>query len=147
MISTRVTLIRTFWCYEMFLLYASLPEFLVLHIVVIAWQASFTDDRNSNRKMHWVTGFCQRFLFKFKYLKSFFFQALKIYVILEVCIRFCCGWLEVWMFLAEQCQFPFSANFTKWSNTLKQFVGKLPTSCLNVFDHFVGFAMKGLSCS
>lgn len=80
----------------MFLLYASLPDFLVLHIVVIASQASFTDDRNSNRKMHWVTGFCQRFLFKFKYLKSFFFfQALKIYVILEVCIKFCCGWLEV----------------------------------------------------
>ena len=33
---------------------------------------------------------------------------------------------------------PLSANFTKWSNTLKQFVGKLPTNCLSVFDHFVG---------
>ena len=32
---------------------------------------------------------------------------------------------------------PLSANLTKWSNTLKQFVGKLPTNCLNVFDHFV----------
>ena len=30
-----------------------------------------------------------------------------------------------------------SANITEWSNTLKQFVGKL-------FDHFVGLALKGL---
>ena len=37
-----------------------------------------------------------------------------------------------------------SANFTKWSNTFKQFVGKLPTNCLSVFDHFVGLALKGL---
>ena len=39
---------------------------------------------------------------------------------------------------------PLSTNFTKWSNTLKQFVGKLPTNCLSVFDHFVGLALKGL---
>ena len=39
---------------------------------------------------------------------------------------------------------PFSANFTKWSNTLKQFVGDLPTNCLSVFDHFVGLALKRL---
>ena len=32
---------------------------------------------------------------------------------------------------------PLSTNFTKWSNTLKQFVDKLPTNCLRVFDHFV----------
>ena len=38
-----------------------------------------------------------------------------------------------------------SANPTKWPDTLKQFVGKLPTNCLNVFDHFVGLALKGLS--
>ena len=25
---------------------------------------------------------------------------------------------------------PLSTNFTKWSNTLKQFVGNLPTNCL-----------------
>ena len=30
-----------------------------------------------------------------------------------------------------------SANPPKWSNTLKQFVGSLPTNCLSVFDHFV----------
>ena len=39
---------------------------------------------------------------------------------------------------------PLSANPTKWSNTLKRFVGNLPTNYLNVFDHFVGFALKGL---
>ena len=39
---------------------------------------------------------------------------------------------------------PLIANPTKWSNTFKQFVGKLPTNCLSVFDHFVGLALKGL---
>ena len=39
---------------------------------------------------------------------------------------------------------PISANPTKWSNTLKQFVDKLPTNCLSVFDHFVNLALKGL---
>ena len=37
-----------------------------------------------------------------------------------------------------------SASITKWSNTLKQFMGKLPTNCLSVFGHFVGLALKGL---
>ena len=32
---------------------------------------------------------------------------------------------------------PFSTNFTKWSNTLKQLIGNLLTNCLSVFDHFV----------
>ena len=40
---------------------------------------------------------------------------------------------------------PLDANITNWSNTLKQFVGKLSTNCLNVFDHFVGLAFKGLT--
>ena len=39
---------------------------------------------------------------------------------------------------------PLSANFKKWSNTLKQFVGKLPRNCFSVFDHFVGLTLKGL---
>ena len=39
---------------------------------------------------------------------------------------------------------PLSGNSTKWSNTLTQFIGKLPTNCLTVFDHFVGLALKGL---
>ena len=38
----------------------------------------------------------------------------------------------------------FSANPTKWSNTLKKIVGNLPTNCLRVFDHFVILALKGL---
>ena len=38
-----------------------------------------------------------------------------------------------------------SANPTKWSNTLKQFVGNFPTTCLIVFDHFWGLALKRLS--
>ena len=39
---------------------------------------------------------------------------------------------------------PLSDNHTKWWNTRKQFVGNLSTSCLNVFDHFVKLALKGL---
>ena len=39
---------------------------------------------------------------------------------------------------------PLSANPTKSSSTLKQFVGNLPTNCLSVFDHFVKLAYKGL---
>ena len=41
---------------------------------------------------------------------------------------------------------PLSANHTKWSNALKQIVGKLPTNlnCLSVFDHFVELALKRL---
>ena len=33
---------------------------------------------------------------------------------------------------------------TKWSNTIKQFVGSFPTSYLSVFDHFVGLVLIGL---
>ena len=40
---------------------------------------------------------------------------------------------------------PLSANLTKLSNTLKQFVGNLPTNCLGVFEHFVKLALKGLT--
>ena len=37
---------------------------------------------------------------------------------------------------------PLYAYPTKWSSTLKQFVGNLPTNCLSVFDHFVKLALK-----
>ena len=40
---------------------------------------------------------------------------------------------------------PFSADFTKWSNTLKQFVGSLSTNYLSVFEHFVELALKELT--
>ena len=39
---------------------------------------------------------------------------------------------------------PLSANPIKWSNTLKKFVGNLPTNCLSVFDHVAKLALKGL---
>ena len=42
---------------------------------------------------------------------------------------------------------PLSANPTKWSNTLKQFIDNLPIICLSVFDNFVGLALKGLKSS
>ena len=38
-----------------------------------------------------------------------------------------------------------STNHTKWLNTLKKFIRKLPTNCLSVFDHFVKLVFKGLS--
>ena len=48
--------------------------------------------------------------------------------------------------LSKNCRFnPLNANPTKWPNTLKQFVGKLPTNCLSVFGHFVNLTLKGLS--
>ena len=37
-----------------------------------------------------------------------------------------------------------SFKLTKWPNTLKQFVGILPTNCLSVFGHFINLAPKGL---
>ena len=40
---------------------------------------------------------------------------------------------------------PLSAIITKWSNTLQQFIGKLLTNCLSVFDHFVGLSLKGIN--
>ena len=49
-----------------------------------------------------------------------------------------CNWNEI---------NPLSANPTKWSNTLKQLVGKLPTNCLSVFDHFVRLEFKDLTNS
>ena len=39
---------------------------------------------------------------------------------------------------------PLTANPIKWSNACKQFVGKLPTNCLSVFNHFVKLSLKGL---
>ena len=40
---------------------------------------------------------------------------------------------------------PLSTHFSKWSNTLKQFVGNLPTNFWSVFGHFVGLALKRLA--
>ena len=43
---------------------------------------------------------------------------------------------QAWVFQTG-CN-PLSVSPTKWSNTIKQFVGKFPTNYLNMFDHFVG---------
>ena len=51
------------------------------------------------------------------------------------------NWLQ---FFSAASFNPLITNFTKSSNTLKQFVAKLPTHCLSVFDHFVELALKGL---
>ena len=40
---------------------------------------------------------------------------------------------------------PLSTSPTKLSNRLIQFVGKLSTNCLSVFDHFGGLALEWLS--
>ena len=53
-------------------------------------------------------------------------------------------WFSYFKFHAKFHSNTLSANLTKWSSTLKQFVGNLPTNCLSVFDHFVGLALKGL---
>ena len=50
----------------------------------------------------------------------------------------------IYIFPMEYNVNPLRANFTKWSNTLKQFAGKLPANCLSVFDHLVGLALEGL---
>ena len=39
---------------------------------------------------------------------------------------------------------PLSANPTKWSNTLKKFVGKFADELFEYVDHFVKLAIKGL---
>ena len=57
----------------------------------------------------------------------------------ETPLKMCLSKPRAWRFN------PLSANFTKWSNTLKQFVGKLPTNCLSEFEHFVGLALKRLN--
>ena len=70
----------------------------------------------------------QYLLFEF-YLSFAFFRVITAEVVFESVIH------------------PLSANPTKWWNILKQFVGKsrrIVTNCLNVFDHFVGLALKGL---
>ena len=46
-------------------------------------------------------------------------------------------WAELVKFVSEYFNL-FSANPTKWSNTLNRIV----SNCFSVFDHFVGLALK-----
>ena len=63
-----------------------------------------------------------------------------ILIIINLTKYFCFGINK----LKPKCSFnPLSANPTKWSNTLKHFVGKLPTNYLSVCNHFVKLALKG----
>ena len=55
------------------------------------------------------------------------------------------GWWASWIRFPLASVNSLSANPTTWSNTLKEFVGKLPTNCLSVLDHFVKLALRGLS--
>ena len=56
-------------------------------------------------------------------------------------------WSEFFLYHSWQ-NMPYSKflnlSSTKWSNTLKQFVGKLPTNYLSAWP-FVGLALQGLS--
>ena len=52
--------------------------------------------------------------------------------------------LRSWMMWKKPPPNPLNADFAKGSNTLKQFIGNLPTNCLGVFDHFVGLTLKEL---
>ena len=63
----------------------------------------------------------------------------------EIYSTFSFSSLETMCEIFEKLPFkPLSANPIKWSNTLKQFVDKLPTNCLSVVDHFVKLVLKGL---
>ena len=78
-----------------------------------------------------------------------FFRSSRPEVLLKIYSKFtgehpCRGAISIKLLCASLCFNPLSANFTKWPNTLKQFVGQLPTNCFSVFDHFVGLALKGL---
>ena len=71
----------------------------------------------------------------YKYLLKNFSSKSLLTVILH---NFCC--VEVMVIKVNH----LSANPTKWSNILKQFIGKLSTNYLSVFGHSVGLALKGL---
>ena len=68
-----------------------------------------------------------------------------------IIISFDCYWTPIeqkkMFFFVPLSLNPLSANPTKWPNTLKQFVSKLQTNCLSLFDDFVRLALKGLKCS
>ena len=79
-------------------------------------------------------------------LCSFFFVLIlehfvKCFRILYLNLKFIFCWKQIHILCSIN---PLSANPTKWSITIKQFVSNLPTNCLSVFDHLVILALKGL---
>ena len=86
----------------------------------------------------WTNEFIQEFWVSYKLLKiKIFDYSPPVIIIHDVALKK--------MFPEDSLLNPLSANPEKWSNTLKQIVGKLPTICLNVFDHFMNLAFKGLT--
>ena len=78
-------------------------------------------------------------------LENAFYFMLKAFFVLRIFLFLSQLFDRVGMRLDKRAKVsPLSVNPTKWSNTLKQFFGKLPTNCLSVFDHFVKLALKGL---
>ena len=64
------------------------------------------------------------------FVSSLFFSASSF---LFLCLsKVCSIWTAFWIHFINS----LSANFTKWSNTLKQFVGKLPTNFLSVWPFY-----------
>ena len=79
-----------------------------------------------------------------KYIYFSFFSCFLIFLDLTFCRQVMpYVFQKRWLLIALCHVNPLSANFTKWPNTLKQFVGNFPTNSLSVFDHFVGLALKG----
>ena len=76
-------------------------------------------------------------------LRWVFLQVIHIRKYQFICPTICYS-TSRWLLLFQVIN-PLSANPTKWSNTLKQFVGKLPTNYLSKLDHFVGLVLKGLT--
>ena len=84
----------------------------------------------------------QEFSYLFHYSQNME-KYLKVEYII-ICLSFCIK-NSLNIYPNQSAVNPLSANSTKWSNTPKQFVGKLPTTCLSLFDHFVELALKVLS--
>ena len=107
--------------------------------IAFTWEYVFIFKRN----IHWNFRLCRRSWYITDPVRTDF--EIRI-ILIKHCIKLLIrndmrnSYLEVSFFFN-----PLSANITKWSNTLKQFVGKLPTNCLSVFDHFVELALKGLT--
>ena len=113
-----MTVSHIFSCYILLVLHGSLPDVLVLDILGIACQSSafsFTDHRNNNRQVQWVTDLeaLQNFYLN---AEKFFFQTLKIYVILEACIMSNFVVVVLSLNISGRGLICLNRNFEKWWN-------------------------------
>ena len=74
--------------------------------------------------------------------KTFFLGLLRLFLHIFVC--FAVANMNTHCYSKNFFFNPLSADITKWSNTLRQFISKLQVNCLSVLDHFVGLVLKGL---